>query len=387
MPLKQGRAQRLKFQLIIGGKRTQAVLMKPEKKAKLSPVGKTAITKPTNSVSKDSVHYKALLNALPGAVLILNGKGEVCETNLVAEQWLGTALVGYPWHQVCAERLISSCGQNDLQTHDGRFIDISTSPVGFESGQIILLADVSEQRQLIRRLERRSRLSDMGEMMARLAHQIRTPLSTALLYQGQLAHENLPPVRQKEFALKSLVRLRDLEKIVQDMLLFANGESRSFNTIEIDSLFAEVNDSLAPQLKKMNASLSYQASPGVTIKGSATSLLSALQNLCLNAIENTDTPCRIALAARVTEQSTVEITVKDNGNGVPAGMREQIFEPFFTTRSAGTGLGLAVVRSVITSHGGTITVGSHSQEGAVFSIILPVQFGSATCRDQQQKAG
>ena len=284
MPLKQGRAQRLKFQLIIGGKGTQASLKKPEKKASLSTVGKKVLPKPTSHATKGSVHYEALLNALPGAVLILNGKGDICEMNLVAERWLGAGLVGRAWHQVCSERLIASCGQNDLQTHDDRFIDISTSPVGFDSGQIILLTDISEQHRLRKRLERQSRLSEMGEMMARLAHQIRTPLSTALLYQGQLAHEDLPPARQKDFAIKSLTRLRDLEKVVQDMLLFANGESRSFNVITMDSLFADLNDSLAPQFQKMNATLCCQVAPRVAIKGSTTSLLSAFQNLCLNAV-------------------------------------------------------------------------------------------------------
>ena len=387
MPLKQGRAQRLKFQLIIGGKGTEASLRKPEKKTNLSAVGKNTLPKPIATATKDSVHYKALLNALPGAVLILNGKGEICETNLIAEQWLGADLTGCDWHQICFERLVTSRGQNDLQTQDGRFIDISTSPVGFESGQIILLTDISEQHRLRKRLERQSRLSGMGEMMARLAHQIRTPLSTALLYQGQLAHKDLSPMQQKDFAAKSLVRLRDLEKVVQDMLLFANGESRSFNTIAMSSLFAEVSSSLAPQLKKMNASLSCQVDPGVAINGSVTSLLSALQNLCLNAAENTTVPCIIKLSARVTADSKVTITIEDNGNGIPASMREQIFEPFFTTRSSGTGLGLAVVRSVITSHGGTIAVDNNSRGGAVFSITLPAHIDLVSCNSQQQKAG
>lgn len=387
MPLKQGRAQRLKFQLIIGGKGSEASVRKPEKKTNLSAVGKRTLPKPIATATKDSVHYKALLNALPGAVLILNGKGEICETNLIAEQWLGAGLTSCAWHQICSERLVTSRGQNDLQTQDGRFIDISTSPVGFESGQIILLTDISEQHRLRKRLERQSRLSEMGEMMARLAHQIRTPLSTALLYQGQLAHKKLSSAQQKDFAVKSLVRLRDLEKVVQDMLLFANGESRSFNAIAMDSLFAEVCSSLDPQLKKMNANLSYQVDPAVAIKGSVTSLLSALQNLCLNAVENTTVPCRIKLSAWVAADSKVTITIEDNGNGIPASMREQIFEPFFTTRSSGTGLGLAVVRSVITAHGGTIAVDNNSQGGAVFSITLPAHIDLVSCNSQQQKAG
>lgn len=385
MPLTQGSAQRLKFQLIAGGKGSQASTKMPFQTAEREVPSDHCVLTQNNKAQRSPLHYKDLLNALPCAVLILNGQGVISEANTMAYQWLDADLVGQVWHRICSEKFTVANGSGDLLTSDGRFIDVSTCPLQLDAGQIILLTDVSEQRQMQKHLERQSRLSSMGEMMARLAHQIRTPLSSALLYQGQLVHEELSATRQSDFSQKVLSRLRDLEQVVGDMLLFANGESRSFDVVPLESLFSEVVERLKSPFSKDNATLKYQLEKGLNIQGSLTSLVSVLQNLCLNAIENAHSTCEVELTAIRSGESRVAISVHDNGKGIPQSMRETVFEPFFTTRSAGTGLGLAVVRSVVKAHHGSITVSESPKGGACFTVELPLYIEESLGRCPHRK--
>ena len=371
MPLTQGSAQRLKFQLIAGGKGSQASTRMPFQTADSEVQSDHGVLAQNNKTQRSSLHYKDLLNALPCAVLILNGQGVINEANTVARQWLDTDLIGQAWHRICSEKFTVANGSGDLLTSEGRFIDVSTCPLQLDAGQIILLTDVSEQRQMQKHLERQSRLSSMGEMMARLAHQIRTPLSSALLYQGQLVHEELSAPRQSDFSQKVLSRLRDLEQVVGDMLLFANGESRSFDVVPLESLFSEVVERLKSPFSKDNATLKYQLEKGLNIQGSLTSLVSALQNLCLNAIENAHSTCEVELTAIRSGESRVALSVHDNGKGIPQSMRETVFEPFFTTRHEGSGLGLYLARELCRVNYATLSYHNAPEGGAVFRIEFP----------------
>jgi two-component system sensor histidine kinase FlrB len=232
-----------------------------------------------------------------------------------------------------------------------------------------LLADI---RALQQEASRGQRLSSMGEMTARLAHQVRTPLATALLYASQLKQAHLRPDQHDCFVDRLLVGLRHLDHMVNDMLMFARGGQGGEEIVTLDELLRQVKQSLLPQLNERSASWSVKlAREGIVIRAQREVLASVLGNLATNALNACGEEAHLEWQIDVQDRS-VRVVLQDNGPGVPEELHEQIFEPFFTTRTNGTGLGLAVVRAVIAAHQGKIELDPEYHEGARFVVRLPL---------------
>lgn len=247
---------------------------------------------------------------------------------------------------------------------------------------------LSEIRALQQQASRGQRLSSMGEMTARLAHQVRTPLATALLYASQLKQADLPREQHDCFVDRLLVGLRHLDHMVNDMLLYARGGQGGDEMVRVGELLEQVKQSLLPQLKESGTQWSVRQGDGeISILVQREILASALVNLVRNALDACGEGPHLAWQVE-SQANTVCIVLGDNGPGVEVGLRDQIFEPFFTTRANGTGLGLAVVRAVIVAHGGTIELDADCKEGARFLIRLPLpdaqQLPSGVLNNQQK---
>ncbi len=314
-----------------------------------------------------------LLEALPGGVVVLDGAGRVQECNPGAHELLGAPLLGERWTDVAQRAFRGADSGSTLTLHDGRPLSVATQHLSAEPGRILLLKDVSETRALEAMVARHQRLSAMGEMLARLAHQIRTPLASAMLYLG---HLQLPVCEHEDRARaagKVLARLRQLERMVNDMLVFARGGERGAESVSMGALLDEFSQTLQPQLQLSGGRLHVlNTAPESTVLGSREALLGVLLNLATNAMQAAVTAVSITVEVGAAADGALEIQVSDNGPGIIADIRERIFEPFFTTRNAGTGLGLAVVRAVVEAHRGTIRVHTRPGCGATFVVSLPV---------------
>lgn len=249
-----------------------------------------------------------------------------------------------------------------------------------------LLAEIQALQQQVSRSQR---LSSMGQMTARLAHQIRTPLATALLYASQLKQAHLRRDQHDCFVDRLLVGLRHLDHIVNDMLVFARGGQDGEETVVVGELLEQVRQTLLPQLSQQTARWSVRASESrLAVRGQREVLASALTNLATNALNAAGKGARLDWGLEAHGE-TMSLTLEDNGPGVCEELQEQIFEPFFTTRPNGTGLGLAVVRAVIDAHRGTIELDPAYREGARFILRLPLmaddqQLPSRMLRNQQK---
>jgi two-component system sensor histidine kinase FlrB len=232
-----------------------------------------------------------------------------------------------------------------------------------------LLADI---RGLEKEASRSRRLSTMGEMTARLAHQVRTPLSTALLYASQLKQPNLPRDQHDCFVDRLLTGLRHLDHMVNDMLVFARGGQGGDELMEAGALLEQVRQALQPRLESGRADWRVAGNADLAVQGQREVLVSVLSNLVTNALDACGEGVRLDWQIDVSGDDMV-LSLQDNGPGVPADLREQIFEPFFTTRSSGTGLGLAVVRAVVNAHHGDIELDGDCETGARFVIRLPLR--------------
>lgn len=317
-------------------------------------------------------HLRALLDAIPGAVIVINSSGQVVDYNASARDLLGDPLADELWRDVVGRVFLSDLDQGELKTLEGRQFSISTRPLGYEPGQILLLSDVTQTRQLQRAAQQNLHLMTMGKMMASLAHQIRTPLSSSMLYLSQIEEGNLDQAKSHKFSGKALASIKHIEKMINDMLVFAHGGQFHMSDFLIDDLVTELADQLQPHIQQHQARLQINSQDkNVLINGNKDALLGAMANLCMNAIDAGQGDLLINISVSLTRKGEVMIVISDNGKGMIEDTLKHIFDPFFTTKMDGTGLGLAVVKSVIESHQGSITATSDPSTGSQFEIHLP----------------
>ena len=315
-----------------------------------------------------------LLSALPAGVVVLDGHGRVQECNPAAAELLGEPLSGAAWTDIIARAFMPRAHDgHEISLRDGRLVGVATRSLDPEPGQIILVTDLTSTRLLQEQLARHQRLSSLGEMAASLAHQVRTPLATALLYVSHLNRPQLDESERLRVAEKIHSRLRHLEHLVKDMLVFARGDALRQEPVALAPLFSELQQALEPQLQASGCRFTLDAHIGdATLLGNREALAGALLNLVTNAMQACGAGGRIRLGATCAPDGKIEIRVSDNGPGIPVELQERIFEPFFTTRADGTGLGLAVVQAVAQAHGGTAWVESQPGQGTMFGLRLPL---------------
>ncbi|HFC52953.1 MAG TPA: PAS domain-containing protein [Gammaproteobacteria bacterium] len=321
-----------------------------------------------------AARLEGLLNVLPAGVVVLDGNGRIQQVNPAAKRLLGEPLLGREWIEVIRRAFAPQPGAGcDLKLADGRLVSLATCPLEGEAGQILLLNDVTETRTLQEQASRNQRLTAMGRMAAALAHQIRTPLSSAMLYASHLKRPELDGARRQELAERVLERMRHLEQLLNDMLLFAHGGLGWGERLAADALLRELYEAVEPQAREQHITLVAECdSGGGTVLGNRRLLLSALQNLVGNAMRAVGAGGTITLRLQRDGERRLAIQVADDGPGIPPELRERIFEPFVTGHGGGTGLGLAVARQVARVHHGDLQLASTPGGGSTFSLWLPL---------------
>jgi len=296
----------------------------------------------------------ALLDSLPAGVLLIDSTGHVAACNREARQLLGPALLGETWDSVVKTHLAASEDATELVLVDGRRLSVATRPMSSTSGQVVMLSDVSETRALQHLLSRRSRLAELGEMLARLAHQLGTPLATSALYAHELSRASDDPQRSRELARrieKSIARLRSQ---VRDMQVFTSTAVVAGTVTRIDDLVAVFRELVRPAYDPGGALLQITSLADKScVRVNAPAVASVFANLAENALQARPQGLRLDVTIEV-HGDAVTFTFADNGPGLAPQVAEQMFEAFFTTREQGTGLGLAVAQSVVEAHGGCI---------------------------------
>jgi len=317
-----------------------------------------------------SERLSLLLNALPAGVIVLDSTARVSEANPVARTMFGETILGSDWSALAQSSLAATDAPDEWQVGRCR-VSIAESPLDSAGGRILLIHDITAAHELKADLERNQRLAAMGEMAASLAHQLRTPLATALLYSANLAQPELSDAARARFAGKATEQLKRLERLIQDVLLFARGESIGRDAIPAALLVSEAAQTLEPLCAEKGVAFRVASDVGDSIiMGSRKALAGALVNLLENALQACEPGGDVVLSATMAG-GRLRIGVRDTGPGIAPEAQARIFEPFFTTRGQGTGLGLAIALGVARAHGGTIEVSSKQGEGSEFLILLP----------------
>ncbi|CCK75385.1 MAG: PAS domain-containing protein [Oleispira antarctica] len=330
---------------------------------------------------------ESLLHMLPGGILLLDGEGRIRECNPAASALLlpnegsnksgveNDFLLGKLWRNVIKTSFSPKPDDgHEISLVDGRRVSLQTASLGSEPGQIILITDQTETRKLQESLSQHQRLSSMGNMVASLAHQIRTPLSAAMIYGEHLQNEELQPEQREKFANKMMQRLHHLEHQIRDMLIFARGEAPLNDDMALSQLLHDWQEALEIPLQQNNATCEFQVNKvDVHIHCNRDALIGALMNLVNNALEACGQGAELHVRVNVNAQFQVNIEIEDDGPGFTNAINDQILQPFFTTKSNGTGLGLAVVQAIARAHYGEFSIKSAGTKGAIASFKLPAQ--------------
>jgi two-component system sensor histidine kinase FlrB len=321
-----------------------------------------------------SSQLERIIDAMPTGMIMLDGDGVVIKINKIASKLLDEPILGYPWFDVIRRSFKPRADDwHEVSLNDGRRVKLEISALEDQPGQLIMITDLTETRLLQDKLSQLQRLSSLGQMVSKLAHQIRTPLSAAMLYGANLKNKKLKDQDRDNFQDKLMSRLQDLEQQVNDMLLFAkSGQQQVVEPLSINELVNDSSDGLEALIEKAQAKITFQPCPDdCHVLGNKSALTGAIQNLIHNSLEVIKNDAKIQISSYCQDKYAY-ISIKDNGNGISADLAEKIFEPFYTSRAQGTGLGLAVVKSVTQAHQGTVHLLSKPNEGAHFCIKLPL---------------
>ena len=326
-----------------------------------------------DALKKQAGRLEHLLQVMPAGVIVLDGNGFVRQANHQAKDLLGEPLEGQLWRTIIARSFKPRADDgHEVSLIDGRRVKLSITPLEQEPGQLIVLTDLTETRRLQARVSHMQRLSSLGKMVASLAHQIRTPLSAAMLYAANLKRKGLGDEAIHQFSGKLTDRLKELESQVNDMLLFAkSGEDQVVAPVSLTDMLNAIQPSAQTMAQQAEQTLVFEGfDASALVTANITALQGALLNLIHNASQVSGKHGEVTVNVTLSEQ-TVCLTVRDEGPGVPTDLRQRIFEPFFTTKSHGTGLGLAVVKSVVSAHHGQLSVSDNDTGGACFTVTLP----------------
>ncbi len=323
---------------------------------------------------QQSQQANQLIDAMPTGLVMLDGNGIVIKINPVAREFLDEPILGQPWYDVIRRSFKPRKDDwHEVSLKDGRRVKLEIRTLGNQPGQLIVITDLTETRLLQDKISQMQRLSSLGRMVSTLAHQIRTPLSAAILYGANLSNDKLTLRDRDSFQQKLMSRLQDLEQQVNDMLLYAkSGKQQVLEVLSLDQVITDAVQALDAQVAKVNAQINLSLhAENCQILGNKRALVGAVQNLIHNSLQIIEQNAVINISSSC-EDDIASIHVQDNGKGIAAELVDKIFEPFFTARAQGTGLGLAVVKSVANAHKGDVFLLSKPDEGAHFCIKLPV---------------
>ncbi|MBA4374092.1 MAG: hypothetical protein C0402_14670 [Thermodesulfovibrio sp.] len=334
---------------------------------------------------------RGILESLHEAIIVLDPEKRVSMVNRAAEEFLGlsaAAVTGVSFEQLSFT--LEKDGPEGVLVIDGRrhHVIVSRSDIrdmdGGSRGQVILFQDITRIRELEALQERNHRLIAMGEMAAKIVHEIRSPLCSIELYASMLARE-LEGTGQMELAKGISTGIRSLNNILTNMLLFARPQKPQLHEVALTQVITESIFMLRPLMDTRGLQLIWAEEAGTVVSGDEELLKQVFLNILINAIHAS--PEGGTLSITVTpEEDFFVVSVRDEGPGVEEQQQESIFNPFFSTKEKGTGLGLTIASKIMQAHGGIIRVKSRVGEGATFQLCFPC-LQSAAKRDTLMKEG
>jgi len=240
---------------------------------------------------------------------------------------------------------------------------------------VLLLFMQRREERHGREMRRQEEMARLGEMGALLAHEIRNPLAGIKGF-AQLVESAGGMEQARHYADRIVTQSLRLEALVEDLLAFARDDQGEPQVTDLSILVEDCVALLVPEAANLRVTIELSATPPMKADVVADRIVQMLLNLMKNALQAMPDGGVLRVALR-QQGSLADMTVGDNGVGIPPEHLPHIFEPFWTSKTTGTGLGLALCRKVAQEHGGSLTVASTPGIGTEFIVSLPVALSNA----------
>lgn len=346
-----------------------------------------------------SVRLRTLVDTVQALLLELDEAGRVVVVNVAAAEAVGTRVLdelkGVVWFEefVLAEdvervgAVLQSVAEGRRTTasiecrlrlgeRGERHFSWTFSRLEDEDGRVRVFAsglDTTELKALERRTRVSEKLAAVGTLSAGLAHEIRNPLNAVNL-QLKLLERRLAQVNADEGLLEPGRRVQDevnrLARLLREFLMFARPGYLSTQEVDLSELVRHVAKLEQPVAAQASVSLELDLPDDpVLLQADSEKLQQIIVNLLNNALDAVGSGGQVVLAVR-PEEDGVHLVVSDDGPGIDAQQISRVFEPFFSTKSGGTGLGMAIVHSLVSLHGGRIDL--ESKDGLTVDVWFPL---------------
>jgi two-component system sensor histidine kinase FlrB len=303
-----------------------------------------------------------LLNSLPVGVVVTN-TADVLFANKAARKMGSTEILGR----------LNNGGRKSGELKNGTGYyrwKRENLESGFESKEVIVLEDVTEVERMKERVERDGRLMAMGEMAARIAHEIKNPLGSMELFLSMLLDGKLK-AKEKEYANYILFGVKTVDRIINNILTYTKPKTLALSEGALSRVVRDTVDFMKVSAETRGITLALNASFDGPSYFDPDLIKLVLMNFISNAIEAINRSEGAIVIGIKEEGEHAVITVTDNGTGMTEEVQKNIFNPFFTTKDKGVGLGLFIVYNIIKAHGGYVEVESVEGSGTSFSLFIP----------------
>jgi len=225
-------------------------------------------------------------------------------------------------------------------------------------------------------VERSQKLSLVGQVAAGVAHEIKNPLASIKGAADILTDDNASVAEKEEF--KEILRseVRRIDTTVDEFLEFARPREAKLESMDLGESVRQTVRQVEAQAGRDNITFELDIAEAIIVRGDTQKLHQLTLNLLLNSMQALPDGGEVGVVVG-THGGNAALVIKDTGAAIDAADLERIFEPFFTTRASGTGLGLAVVRTIVDAHRGDIEVNSVKGQGTTVHVIIPMDTGSA----------
>jgi PAS domain S-box-containing protein len=266
-------------------------------------------------------------------------------------------------------------GEIRNRAKDGSFYWVDTTIVPFLDGAgkprqyLAIRSDITARKQAEAQLREQAALTNLGQLTAVVAHEVRNPLA-GLRASLQILEQRRADTRDREIIGAMVQRIDDLNAKVEDLLLYARPKPPRLQPVDVGALMREVAHSARVATGSLCPIIDVSGGDGVLVLTDLDMLRAALLNVTMNACQAAGNE-RVQVTIEV-HQGHCRIAVHDHGPGIPPDVRERMFEPFFTTRAGGTGLGLAIVKRLVELLNGTVSLNDRDGGGTVAEVSVPL---------------
>ncbi|MBO7700705.1 MAG: HAMP domain-containing histidine kinase, partial [Eubacteriaceae bacterium] len=234
-----------------------------------------------------------------------------------------------------------------------------------------------------------------NRFISSVSHELKTPLTTIIGYTDLLKRRGTDNRQVTDKALDTIEEeSRRLQRLVDDLLQIGKMNSYEFELVltdvDLDSILSQVCSQMSLTGEKRGIPVLYDSRDVPLVRGDGDRLRQCFLNIIDNAVKysNDNEPVRVTA---VGMGDHVEITVRDYAEGIPSDKKDKVFEPFYRVEddrrridsSGGYGLGLSIVKNIITRHGGTITIDSEEEMGTLVSVKLPARDGKEAADERK----